>query len=161
MKIKLTLSECEAETLLQLSINHPWRDARLRAMGLLWLGSGMHPMEIAEKLNVSHQSIYNWRHAWEVRGLVGLIGGHTGGRPSLLPPAMIETVIATATQEALTLKKIAERVEAIHCSSLPCSLDTLGRALKAHGFSFKRTRWSLKKTATPKDLLPVPQNLPD
>lgn len=161
MKIKLTLNECETETLLQLSINHPWRDARIRAAGLLLLGSGEHPTRIAEKLKVSHQSIYNWRYAWEGQGLVGLIGGHTGGRPRLLPPAMVETIIATAAREALTLKRIAERVEAIHCSPLPCSLDTLGKVLKAHGFSFKRTRWSLKKTATPKDFLPVPQNLPD
>ncbi len=56
-KISLTLSECETETLTQLSINHPWRDARTRAAGLL--------------LGASHQSLYNWRHAWEARGLIG------------------------------------------------------------------------------------------
>jgi hypothetical protein len=77
--------------------------------------------------------------------VVGLIGGHQGGRPLLLSAALIATVVDVASKEALTLKGIAHRVEAIHQCVFPCSLDTLGAALKAQGFSFKRTRWSLKK----------------
>lgn len=59
MKIALTLSPCEAETLFQLSINHPWRDARLRASGLLMLGKGEHPNAIGQQCGVSHQTVYN------------------------------------------------------------------------------------------------------
>ena len=147
MKIKLTLSECESETLLNLSIHHNWRDARVRGAGMLQLASGTHPDVVASKLGVSHQSIYNWRHAWEERGLVGLISGHLGGRPQALSAAMVATAIKVASSEALTLKGIAQRIEATHQCTLPCSLDTLGKTLKAHGFSFKRTRWSLKKSA--------------
>jgi len=146
MKIELMLSESESETLLNLSINHGWRDVRVRGAGLLRLGAGVHPNVIANEWGVSHQSIYNWRHAWEERGVVGLIGGHQGGRPLLLSAALIATVVDVASKEALTLKGIAHRVEAIHQCVFPCSLDTLGAALKAQGFSFKRTRWSLKKT---------------
>ncbi|HHW4679559.1 MAG TPA: helix-turn-helix domain-containing protein [Xylella sp.] len=84
MKIALKLSPCECETLFQLSINHPWRDARLRASGLLMLSKGEHPMAIGQQCGVSHQSIYNWRHAWEQYGVVGLIctliGGQTTNR---------------------------------------------------------------------------------
>ena len=146
MKIKLTLSECETETLLNLSINHGWRDARGRGAGMLMLASDVRPKVVAGKLGVSHQSIYNWRHAWEERGLIGLICGHRGGRPPALSAAMIATATEVASTEALTLKGIAQRIETIHQCPLPCSQGTLGKTLKAHGFSFKRTRMSLKKT---------------
>ena len=69
MKITLTLLECETETLVQMSINHPWPDARTRAAGMLMLGSKEHPTAIARKLGGSHQSIYNWRHDWEAWGI--------------------------------------------------------------------------------------------
>jgi len=149
MKINLTLTECESETLVQMSINHPWRDARTRAAGMLMLHAKEHPTAIAQKLGVSHQSLYNWRHEWETRGIAGLMGGHTGGRPRLLPAEMLETAITLARTEALTLKGLAERIEAIHHCPLPCSLDILSVRLRASGFSFKRTRLSLKKTGTP------------
>ena len=149
MKIKLTLTECETVTLVQLSINHPWRDARTRAAGLLMLGAREHPAAIAEKLGVSHQSLYNWRHAWEALGITGLLGGHAGGRPRALPVPLLDTAVTVARTEALTLKGIADRVETAHQCLLPCSLATLGTRLRASGFSFKRTRLSLKKTVTP------------
>jgi transposase len=155
MKIKLNLTECETETLVQMSINHPWRDARTRAAGMVMLNAKEHPTAIARKLGVSHQSLYNWRHGWEAKGLVGLMGGHAGGRPRLLPEAMLETAMTVARSEALTLKGIAERIEALHQCPLPCSLDVLSVRLRANGFSFKRTRLSLKKTAMPKNLPPA------
>ena len=145
MKIQLTLTECETETLVQMSINHPWRDARTRAAGMLMLGAKEHPTTIAQKLGVSHQSIYNWRHDWEALGITGLMGGHAGGRPQGLPAEMLATALSVARTEALTLKRIAERVEAAHQCPLPCSLETLSVRLRASGFSFKRTRLSLKK----------------
>jgi transposase len=144
-KLSLSLSECEAKTLLQLSINHPWRDARTRAAGLLCLHAGEHPRAIGNKLNVSHQSIYNWREAWESKGLVGLLGGHVGGRPLALPESMIATAVSVAKQGALSVRGITQRVEAAHQCDLPCTQETLRKMLKRHGLSFKRTRMSLKK----------------
>jgi len=131
--------------LVKLSIDHEWRDARLRAAALLQLAAGEHPNTIAENLGVSHQSIYNWRQAWEEKRMDGLIIGHKGGRPLALPAAMVATAIAVAAQEALTLRRIAQRIEEIHGCPVPCTLETIGNVLKSHGFSFKRTRWSLKK----------------
>ncbi len=160
MKIGLTLTECETESLVQMSINHPWRDARMRAAGMLMLGAGAHPTTIAQRLGVSHQSVYNWRHGWELQGITGLMGGHAGGRPRALSAEMLATAITTARTEALTLKGIAERIEAIHQCTLPCSLETLGVRLRSCGFSFKRTRLSLKKTTTRQDSPPASRNLP-
>jgi len=160
MKIALTLSTCECETLFQLSINHPWRDARVRALGLLMLSKGEHPMAIGQQCGVSHQSIYNWRHAWEQDGLVGLIGGHAGGRPRKLNEAWLTTVCELAQTQALTLRGIVQQAEVIHGATFPISLDRLGKILKQNGFSFKRTRMSLKKTAMRNDLPHAPTNLP-
>ena len=160
MKIALSLTPCECETLFQLSINHPWRDARLRASGLLMLGKGEHATAVAKQCGVSLQSIYNWRHAWAQDGLVGLISGHAGGRPKKLNDAWLATVFELARTEALTLRGLVQRAEEIHGTPFPLSLDRLGVILRKNGFSFKRTRMSLKKTATRKDLPPVRPNLP-
>lgn len=160
MKIALSLSSCECETLSQLSINHPWRDARLRGAGLLMLAKGEHPTAIAQQYGVSLQSIYNWRHAWEQVGVAGLIGGHAGGRRKKISDAWLATVCELARNEALTLRGLVQRAEEIHGEPFPLSLDRLGRIMKIHGFSFKRTRMSLKKTATQNDLPRAPKNLP-
>lgn len=145
MKISLKLSPCEYDTLFQLSINHQWRDARLRGAGLLMLSRGEHPGTIAQQCGVSLQTMYNWRRAWEFKGLAGLLGGHTGGRPPKLNAAWLETITDLARTEALTLREIAQRAQAVHEAPFPLSLDRLGSILKNNNFSFKRTRMSLKK----------------
>jgi transposase len=156
MKILLKLNEIEKVTLFELSINHPWRDARLRAAGLLMLDRGDHPTVIAQQCTVSQQTVYNWRNAWQSLGVVGLLGGHAGGRPPKLDEAWLNTIIELATNEALTLAEIARRAQAIHSTEFPLSLDRLGGILREHKFSFKRTRMSLKKTATKSASPPAP-----
>ncbi|WP_239499090.1 MULTISPECIES: helix-turn-helix domain-containing protein [Paraburkholderia] len=142
------LSEAEEMTLQQLSINHIHRDTRTRAAGLLLLGRGIKPKVIAGQLGVSGQSVYNWSHAWRDSGVCGLIGGHNGGRRPALSEAMIATALEVARAEPLTLAQIAQRVQAIHGEPLPCQIETLGATLKREGFSFKRNRYTLKKSAT-------------
>ena len=168
MKIERMLSDSESETLLNLSINHGGQDVRVRGAGLLRLGAGAHPDVI---VNEWGQPSIDLQRAARLggAGVVGLIGGHQGGRPLLLSAALRATVVDVASKEALTLKGIealtlkgiAHRVEALHQCVFPCSRDTLGAALKAQGFSFKRTRWSLKKNATRTNLPPARQNLPN
>jgi len=144
-KCRLHLTPEEVVTLEQLALNHPWKDDRTRATGLCRLAGGQKPKVIAESLGLSHQPIYDWLHAWRGRGIVGLLGGHLGGRPPALPSAMLDTAEAIARQEALSLAGIAKAVEAQHQQALPCCLATLANGLRARGLSFKRTRFSLKK----------------
>jgi transposase len=148
MKCVVKLSEAEETTLQQLSINHKHRDTRTRAAGLLMLGRRIKPKVIAEQLGVSGQSVYNWSHAWRDSGVFGLMGGHNGGRPPALSDAMITLALEVARTESLTLAQIGQRVQAIHGEPLPCRIETLGEALKREGFSFKRNRYALKKSAT-------------
>ncbi|MBC8726728.1 helix-turn-helix domain-containing protein [Paraburkholderia sp. 31.1] len=148
MKCVVELSEAEEMTLQQLSINHRHRDTRTRAAGLLMLGRRIKPRIIAEQLGVSGQSVYNWSHAWRESGVCGLMSHHNGGRPPALSDAMITTALEVARTESLTLARIGQRVQAIHGEPLPCRIETLGEALKREGFSFKRNRYALKKSAT-------------
>ncbi|WP_240975342.1 hypothetical protein [Paraburkholderia aromaticivorans] len=57
MKCVVVVKAVEELTLQQMSINHPHRDARTRAAGLLMLGRGLKPRAIAAQLAVSGQSV--------------------------------------------------------------------------------------------------------
>lgn len=147
MKCRLMLTDVEKLTLEQLSVNHRHRDIRTRAAVLALMGNGVSAPKAAQRLGVSVQSPYNWVRAWLADGIVGLLGGHGGGRPRALSEAMVTTAVQAASVESLTLAQIAQRVEAVH-GELPCRIATLGMALKREGFTFKRNRFSLKKSAT-------------
>ncbi|NPT41514.1 helix-turn-helix domain-containing protein [Paraburkholderia sp. 1N] len=146
MKCTIKLSEAERHTLQQMSVNHQHRDIRTRAAGLLLLGDGLSAPKAAARLNVSAQSIYNWSRLWAEQGLCGLLSGHGGGRPRALSEAMLATAMEVARTESMTLGQIAKRIEAVHGEPMPCALETLSIALRREGFSFKRNRFSLKKS---------------
>ena len=142
------LTSEEIQTLDQLSKHHRYADFRRRALGLLALNEGRSVVEIAEILRVSDQPIYNWAKGWRERGLVGILDGHAGGAPVKLTAEMLDVAADIARQEPLTLARIAARI-AEHFPEAPAfSLDRLSIGLKKRGFSFKRTRLSLKKNAT-------------
>ncbi|KVO33158.1 transposase [Burkholderia ubonensis] len=143
MKCVVMLNEADDLTLQQLSINHRHRDFRTRAAGLLMLASKVRPAEVAAKLSVSDQSIYNWARAWREQGVVGLLVGHKGGWTRALPDEMADAAAQFAQAGPLTLGQIAQRLEATFNEPLPCRLETLSAALKRRGFSFKRNRWSV------------------
>lgn len=153
-KCTLTLDAAEILTLEQLALNHRHQDIRRRATGLLRLSQGETPNEIAGRLMITPQVVYNWAHWWRERGIVGLLGGHVGGRPPSLPQEWLDTADAIARGEALSLAGIAKAVEAVHQAPLPCSLGTLRNGLIARGLSFKRTRFSLKKSGPKKNSSP-------
>jgi transposase len=133
-----------------MSMNYRHRDVRTRAAGLLLLGNGMSAPKAAVELGVSVQSIYNWLRLWQEQGLCGLLTVHGGGRPRALCAAMLATAMEVARTESMTLGQIAKRIEALHGEPMPCALETLSVALRREGFSFKRNRFSLKKSATRK-----------
>lgn len=111
MKCRLMLTDVEKLTLEQLSVNHRHRDIRTRAAVLSLIGNGVSAPKAAQRLGVSVQSPYNWVRAWLADGIVGLLGGHGGGRPRALSEAMVTTAAQVARAESLTLAQIAQRVE--------------------------------------------------
>jgi transposase len=149
MNPKIELAEAERRTLEELSRNHPFRDFRLRALGVLALGKGHGLKLVSDILGVTAQSVRNWAKGWRKAGVMGLLNGHKGGRPPKLTPAMLDTAEAVARAEACGLREIARRVKEAHPEAPPFSLDRLAAWLKARGLSWKRTRLSLKKKRCP------------
>lgn len=152
MKLDIKVTQAERHTLQQLSRKHRHQDLRNRGLGLLLLSEGRGAYDIAEELEVSAKSVYNWAHAWQNKGLSGLLTGHIGGRPRALSDDMIATAAQAARSESMTLKQIADHIQAAHNKALPCCLETLSRSLKDAGFSYKRGRYSLKKNDANKNL---------
>ena len=100
MKCVVILTKVEELTLQHLSINHPYADMRVRAVGLLMLAGGkFRPAAIGERLGVSAQSVYNWAHIWRGQGIPGLLlrVGHKGGRPRVLSEEMVASAVDIAS----------------------------------------------------------------
>ncbi|AYA40538.1 helix-turn-helix domain-containing protein [Xenorhabdus nematophila] len=153
MKSKIVLSEPERITLQQLALNHQHRDVRRRGTGLLMLGRGLKPRQIATETGCSVRVVYNWVHSWHYLGIAGLLGGHAGGRYPAMTPEMIATAVEAACAESLTLARIAQKVEEKH-GPLPCTLETLSITLKKQRLTYKRARLSLKNLWSPPFLQP-------
>lgn len=145
--MNLTLTEPERITLQQLSLNHPHRDIRTKGYGLLLLARKFTPQQIADEIGCSWRVTYDWFHAWEQSGIVGLLGGHQEGRYPAMSPEMITTAVEVATSESLS--RIAQRVEEIH-GPLPCSLSTLAKTLKKIGYDLQEDSLFFKKNAIAK-----------
>ena len=154
MKCKLILTAEEVSTLEEMAAHHPYADFRPRALGLLALSEGTSVRDIAHFLRMSKQTIYQWSYDWQRAGLVGILGGHVGGRHPILTQAMIDTAVAAACAEPLRLADIAWRVHQAHPDAPDFSRDALTRALKSRRLSCQRTRMSLKKSATPASFMP-------
>ena len=148
MLLPLELTEPECITLQELADHHPYPDFRRRALGILALAKG-HPYAlIAEILGVTAPTPYNWAKAWRARGLMGLLSGHLGGAPRKLTAELLDSAEQIARESPCTLAEIERRLREIHPQAPPFSRDCLAMNLKQRGFSFKRTRLSLKKNAT-------------
>ena len=147
MPFRIELNEAERLTLEELSRNPPFRDFRPRALGLLALSKGHGAKVVADILGVREQTVYNWKRGWREWGLMGLLNGHKGGRPSKLTVAMLDTAEAVARAEPCSLHEIAHRVREAHPDAPGFSRDRLAAGLKARGLSWQRTRLSLKKSA--------------
>lgn len=145
MKCVLKLTETEAQTLEEMARHHPYADFRPRAIGLLALADGRHVPDIALFLRVSQQTVYQWFHDWNRAGVMGILGGHAGGRPLVMSDAMIDTAVAAACARQMRLAEIAQCIRDAHPNAPEFSLDALSRALKSRRISYQRTRLSLKE----------------
>ena len=141
------LTEAECITFKEVAEHHRFPDFRRRALGMLALAKGHGFSLVAEILNVSPATPYNWLRAWKKQGLMGLLSGHQDGAPAKLTQALIDTAEQIACESPCTLAQIEQRLHEIHPEAPPFSLDRLSAHLKKRGLSFIRTRHTLKKNA--------------
>ncbi|TCO76843.1 hypothetical protein EV699_12815 [Plasticicumulans lactativorans] len=69
--------------------------------------------------------------------------------PPKLSLAQTDTQVQRATEQARYLRELDQALHERHREAPPVNPQTLARALKARGLRVHRTRWSLKKNATP------------
>ena len=142
---RLELTDEERRTLREMGIFHPHPRTRMRAQGILRLSQGLTLQQTADEFTVHLNSVEQWRQRWNKLGLAGLYEGRHTGRPKKWTAQQKDALADLAQAEGGTvvalLHHIKERQR--HAS---ISESTAVRYLKEMNFTFKRYRYSLKKT---------------
>lgn len=146
MKIKLLIiSEDEQRTLREMGIFHPHPRSRMRAQGVLRLSQGLTLQQVADEFKVHLNSVEQWRHRWSSLGLVGLYEGRHTGRPRKWTAQQQQGFGELAQSDGGTISALLRRLEKRQDQEL-VSESTAKRYLKDLNFSYKRYRYSLKKS---------------
>lgn len=80
-KINYQLSKSELESIERAQKNGSGPQVRQRATGIRLLHLGKKPSEVAELLNVTLATVYNWHERWRNAGIAGLSDDPRSGRP--------------------------------------------------------------------------------
>jgi transposase len=124
---------------------HCWL-LRRRAQALLLLGQGRTPAEVAGILETRRESIYQWRHNWRENGIAGLAEGHHTGRPRVLDEEQQCYLEQLADAGTYSIRQLMALMQ-VRYPGFDVHPSTMRRILRERGFRWKRTRYSLKKTA--------------
>ncbi|WP_051911453.1 helix-turn-helix domain-containing protein [Methylomicrobium agile] len=145
--VRVELTDTDRE-LLQIIVKKgsDWRE-RERAQAILLLAEGHTTFEVAEKQGVLPETIRERRRKWFKAGLASLPDQPRSGAPSKLSDEHRARLKAWIEAEPLTCRFLVDRLET-ECG-IRLSANTLRNELKRMGYVWKRTRYSLKKSATP------------
>ena len=122
-----------------------WR-ARERAKTLLLLCQPMLSREVAKVQDLNIETVRVTWQRWVKEGMDALFDKPRIGAPAKLDAAAVERLVQWARKEPLSATELLQRH--LEAQGTPVSLNTLIRTLKANGLVWKRTRHSLKKSAT-------------
>ena len=142
---RLELSEDERRTLRDMGIFHPHPRTRMRAQGILWLSQGLTLQKTADEFGVHLNSVEQWRQRWDKLGLSGLYEGRHTGRPKKWTPAQQQALGELAHSEGGSVVALLRQIEQ-NSDHTPISENTAKRYLKEMDFTYKRYRYSLKKS---------------
>jgi transposase len=145
--VRVEVTETERELLQNLiKKGSDWRE-RERAETILLLAEGHTTFEVAEKQGVLAETIRERRRKWFKTGFASLPDQPRSGAPSKLSDEHRVRLREWIDAEALTSRVLVDRLEA-DCG-IRLSANTLRNELKRMGYVWKRTRYSLKKSAIP------------
>lgn len=148
MSVKpIKLSESEREQL-QIIIKKgiDWRE-RERSQTILMLSEGQTVFAVAEQQGVMPEAIRERRRRWLKKGLASLPDQPRCGAPSKLNEEHRTRLKEWIDGEPLTCRVLVSRLVA-ECG-VAISASTLRNELKRMSYVWKRTRYSLKKSAIP------------
>jgi transposase len=151
------LEEEERRTLFEMGLWHPHPRVRRRAQALVRLAQGITQTQTAVEFEVHLNSVRAWMRRWQTAGLVGLHEQHHEGRPRKLSPVVAQKLRQVVQEEGGTIGQIMQRMEEAHLPLL-VRPESVARWLKEMGFSYKRYRASVKKSAIPSWLPRSPSN---
>ncbi|WP_288379899.1 helix-turn-helix domain-containing protein [uncultured Massilia sp.] len=141
----LQLSEVEQRTLREMGVFHPHPRTRMRAQGILRLSQGLTLQKTADEFGVHLNSVEQWRQRWSKLGLAGLYDGRHTGRPRKWTAQQQQVFGELAVSEGGTVGALLRQVGQIQ-GQVPISENTAKRYLKEMDFTYKRYRYSLKKS---------------
>jgi transposase len=141
----LVLDEMARQTLREMGVFHPHPRARLRAQAILRLSQGVTLQQTAGEFDVHLNSVEQWRRRWNRQGLVGLVEGRHSGRWPKWRPEQQEALRMLAEAEGGSATTLLRHMPC--ADDLPViSEETARRYLRAMQCSYKRYRYSLKKS---------------
>jgi transposase len=124
---------------------------RQRATGVRLLHLGKKPAEVAELLNVSQATVFNWHLTWRAEGLAGLSDRARSGRPALADEAYRAKVEAVIETDPTTLgygftcwtiqRLIAHLAQE---TSIHVSINTMRSVLEGLDYVCRRPKHDLK-----------------
>ena len=141
----LELSEDERRTLREMGIFHPHPRTRMRAQGILRLSQGLTLQQTADEFGVHLNSVEQWRQRWGKFSLAGLYEGRHTGRPRKWTFQQQQAFGQLAVSEGGTVGALLRQIGQIQ-DQAPISENTAKRYLKGMNFTYKRYRYSLKKS---------------
>jgi transposase len=150
----LSLSQRQRGELEQLVSHTPLAKERCRAQALLWIAEGADVGEVAELLQVSRQTIYNWLRRFQERAKLDLrarlLDAPRLGRPRAANGTIDERVAAVIDDDprkfgyhatVWTAPLLSRYLHDHH--GIDVSDRTVGRAIDRLGISWKRPRHEL------------------
>jgi transposase len=141
----LILDEVERQTLREMGVFHPHPRARIRAQAIVRLSQGLTLQQTADEFHVHLNSVEAWRQRWNRQGLIGLYEGHHTGRKRKWTAGQQEALGALAQAEGGSANSLLRNMAPQE--GLPAiSEETARRYLHEMHFSYKRYRYSLKKS---------------
>lgn len=145
--VRIELTDTDRE-LLQIIVKKgsDWRE-RERAQTIFLLSEGYTTFDVAEKQGVLPETIRERRRQWFKTGFASLPDQARSGAPCKVNEACRAQLKAWIEAEPLTCRALVARLET-ECG-LRLSANTLRNELKRMDYVWKRTRYSLKKSATP------------
>jgi transposase len=123
-----------------------WRE-RDRGETILLLAAGHSVKAIAEQQGLCREAVRIRRRKWLKSGLASLPDKQRCGAPSKLTDEQRQQLGQWVEAEALSSRELLTRLE--NAYSVRISATTLRTELKRLGYVWKRTRYSLKKSAMP------------